>query len=474
MEDKRLSAKETLAAFAAKQIKPSEEALRVFALIKKRNPSLNAYLRTYEAEALAQAAKADTAYAVGKARPLEGLLFGIKDNLLVAGTETTAASKKLAGYIATYTGTAVGKLLAAGGIMVGKANMDEFAMGSSTENSAYGPTRNPVDEACVPGGSSGGSAAAVAAGLCHAALGSDTGGSIRQPAALCGCVGLKPTYGSVSRYGLMAMASSLDIIGPLAARVADARLIYDAIRGADKRDATSHDLKGTKKLLSPGLLKGVKVGVPREYFLPGMDAGVEGRVQEGIKRLKSLGAEIMDVSLPHAEYGLATYYVIMPAEASTNLSRFDGVRFPASEMPSAPTLLDGYLLSRAAFGPEVQRRILIGTYVLSAGYYDAYYRRAQKTRALIMRDFAEAWTKVDVIVSPTSPTVAWELGEKMKDPLSMYLSDIFTISANLAGVPAISLPCGESEGLPVGIQLMAPCDEDLFLLDVAEAFEAGD
>jgi aspartyl-tRNA(Asn)/glutamyl-tRNA(Gln) amidotransferase subunit A len=473
MDEKRFTAKETLAAFRAKELKPSEEATRIFALVKDKNPELNVFLRTYEADALAQAAKADLAYASGNARPLDGLLLGVKDNLLVAGTETTAASKKLAGYIAPYTGTAVGKLLEAGGVIVGKANMDEFAMGSSTENSAYGPTRNPVDEACVPGGSSGGPAAAVAAGFCHAALGSDTGGSIRQPASLCGCVGFKPTYGSVSRYGLMAMASSLDVIGPLAADVADARLIYDAIRGADKRDATSHDLKGTKKLAAEGSLKGIKVGVPREYFLPGMDAGVEGRAQEGIKRLKYLGAEIVDISLPHAEYGLATYYVIMPAEASTNLSRYDGVRFPASEMPGAPTLLDGYLQSRAAFGPEVQRRILIGTYVLSAGYYDAYYRQAQKVRGLLIRDFREAWAKVDVIVSPTSPTVAWELGEKTEDPLSMYLSDIFTVTANLVGVPAISVPCGESDGLPVGIQLMAPADEDLFLLDVAAAFEKG-
>lgn len=466
-----MTAIEVLKAYRAKTLKPSDEAARIFANIKKSNPELNIYLRTYEDQALAQARQADAAYDQGKARPLEGLLIGVKDNLLVAGTETTSASKMLAGYMATYTGTAMQKMLDAGAIMVGKTNMDEFAMGSSTENSAYGPTRNPKDPTCIPGGSSGGSAAAVAAGLCHVALGSDTGGSIRQPASLCGCVGLKPTYGTVSRYGLMAMASSLDVIGPLATDVADARLIYDTIRGGDQRDATSHDLQGTKKLSAPGSLKGVRVGVPKEYFLPGMDAGVEGRVQAGIERLKKLGAEIVDISLPHSEYGLATYYVIMPAEASTNLSRFDGVRYQASQMPGAPSLIEGYVKSRAAFGPEAQRRILIGTYVLSAGYYDAYYRQAEKVRGLIIKDFNDAWNKVDVIVSPTSPTVAWPLGEKVNDPLAMYLSDIFTINTNLVGIPSISVPCGESDSLPVGIQFAAARDEDQFLLDVAEVFE---
>jgi aspartyl-tRNA(Asn)/glutamyl-tRNA(Gln) amidotransferase subunit A len=269
----------------------------------------------------------------------------------------------------------------------------------------------------------------------------------------------------------MAMASSLDVIGPLTNSVADARAVFNAIRGADPKDATSHNIKGTKKLFADGSLKGVKVGVPREYFLPGLDAEVEGCVQSGIAKLKGLGAEIVDISLPNAEHGLAAYYVIMPAEASTNLSRFDGVRYPASQMAKASSLIDGYIRSRAAFGAEVQRRILVGTYVLSAGYYDAYYRQAQKVRGLIVKDFNEAWRKVDIIVSPTSPTIAWPIGEKVNDPLAMYLSDIFTINANLVGIPSISLPCGESDGLPVGLQLAAPRDEDLFLLDVAEAFE---
>ncbi len=461
----------TLAAYRAKTLKPSTVAADLLARLEAENPQLNAYLRTYAPEIAAAAAKADAAYASGTARPLEGIFVGVKDNLLVAGTRTGSASKMLEGYVAPYTGTAVGKLLDAGAIMIGKTNMDEFAMGSSTENSAYGPTKNPKDPSCVPGGSSGGSAAAVAAGLCHVALGSDTGGSIRQPASLCGCVGFKPTYGSVSRYGLMSMASSLDVIGPLANSVADARVVYDTIRGADEHDATSHYIKGAKKLAGDGSLKGVRVGVPREYFLPGLDADVEGCVQKGIAKLKALGAEIVDISLPNAEHGLAAYYVLMPAEVSTNLSRFDGVRYPASQMAGAASLIDGYVKSRAAFGPEPQRRILVGTYVLSAGYYDAYYRQAQKVRGLIVKDFNDAWQKVDIIVSPTSPTVAWPLGEKVDDPLAMYLSDIFTINANLVGIPSISLPCGEADGMPVGIQLAAARDEDLFLLDVAEAFE---
>jgi aspartyl-tRNA(Asn)/glutamyl-tRNA(Gln) amidotransferase subunit A len=473
MSDKEMTISETLAAYRAKTLKPSDVCAAFFARIKADDVEIHAYLRTYENEAMAQALKADEAYAAGSARPLEGIFIGVKDNLLIAGTETTSASKMLEGYVATYTGTAVGKLLAAGAIMLGKTNMDEFAMGSSTENSAYGPTKNPRDTDCVPGGSSGGSAAAVAAGLCHAALGSDTGGSIRQPASLCGCVGFKPTYGSVSRYGLMAMASSLDVIGPLANSVADARVIYGTISGADKKDATSHDIKGDKKLAQPGSLKGVKVGVPKEYFLPGMDAGVEGQIQKGIAKLKELGAEIVDISLPNAECGLATYYVIMPAEVSTNLSRFDGVRYAASQMKGASSLVEGYVRSRSAFGPEPQRRILVGTYVLSAGYYDAYYRQAEKARGLLVKDFNEAWRQVDVIVSPTSPTVAWGIGEKVSDPLSMYLSDVFTINANLVGIPSISVPCGESDGMPVGLQLAAPRDEDMFLLDVAEAFESA-
>jgi aspartyl-tRNA(Asn)/glutamyl-tRNA(Gln) amidotransferase subunit A len=461
---------ETIAAYRSKELKPSEAAGEIFDNIKSKDGEIRAYLRVYEDEVMAKARAADLAYAKGTARPLEGIFAGVKDNMLVDGTITTAASAILADYRATYTGTAVEKIFNAGAIMVGKTNMDEFAMGSSTENSAFQQTRNPHDPSCVPGGSSGGSAAAVAAEMCHFALGSDTGGSIRQPAALCGVTGFKPSYGSVSRYGLMAMASSLDVIGPLGRNVSDCRDVYDILRGADRRDGTSWDLS-SKKILGSAALRGVKVGVPREYFLPGLDTDVENCIQKALNKMKDAGAELVDITLPNTEYGLATYYVIMPAEASTNLSRYDGVRYASSEMPGAATLEEGYVKTRGRFGAEVERRILIGTYVLSAGYYDAYYRQAQKMRGVIIKDFNDAWQKVDCIVSPTTPTVAWKIGAKMDDPLSMYLSDIFTVTANLARIPAISLPCGESDGMPVGMQIFAPVGEDRYLLDVAEAFE---
>jgi aspartyl-tRNA(Asn)/glutamyl-tRNA(Gln) amidotransferase subunit A len=466
----KLNIKETVAAYARKEFKPSEAAAEIFKNIQKKDGEIRAYLRVYENEAMEAAKRADAAYESGTARPLEGIFVGMKDNMLVEGTITTAASSILSDYEAPYTGTAPDKLFSAGAIMVGKTNMDEFAMGSSTETSAYQQTRNPRDLSCVPGGSSGGSAAAVAAGMCQAALGSDTGGSIRQPAALCGVVGFKPSYGSVSRYGLMAMASSLDVIGPLARTVSDARDLYETIRGADRRDGTSWDLD-SKKRLAKDSLKGVKIGVPAEYFLPGLDAGVEAAIQKGLARMKAAGAELVDITLPNTEYGLATYYVIMPAEASTNLSRYDGVRFKSSEMPGARSLEEGYVKTRGRFGAEVQRRILIGTYVLSAGYYDAYYRQAQKMRGMLIKDFNEAWREVDCVVCPTSPTVAWDIGVKTDDPLSMYLSDVFTVTANLARIPAVSVPCGEADDLPVGLQIMAPTGEDRFLLDVAETFE---
>jgi len=461
---------DAIAAYRKRQSTPSESAEALLAYVNDKNPELRAYLHVHDDAVMQAAREADLAYARENARPLEGALIAVKDNLLVSGSVTSAGSNMLARYVAPFTATAVERLTDAGAIVIGKTNLDEFAMGSSTENSAFDATRNPADPTKVPGGSSGGSAAAVAANMCHAALGSDTGGSIRQPAALCGCVGFKPSYGAVSRYGLVAMASSLDVIGPFAANVNDVRTVFDAMRGSDPRDATSWDLTSRKRLGNGGSLRGVRVGVPREYFLPGLDNAVEVTVQEGLARLRALGAELVDISLPHAEYGLATYYVIMPAEASTNLSRYDGIRYGTAET-GAPTLAERYVRSREHFGAEVQRRILIGTYVLSAGYYDAYYRQAQKTRALITRDFTEAWRGVDLIVSPTSPTLAWPVGEKVDDPLSMYLSDIFTVTANLAGIPAISVPCGEVDGLPVGMQLFAPRGEDQFLLDAAESFE---
>jgi aspartyl-tRNA(Asn)/glutamyl-tRNA(Gln) amidotransferase subunit A len=461
---------ETLAAYRSKELRPSEVAAEIFENIRAKDGEIRAYLRVYEDEAMAKARAADEAYDKGTARPLEGIFAGVKDNMLVDGTVTTAASAILSKYRATYTGTAPEKIFNAGAIMVGKTNMDEFAMGSSTETSAYQQTRNPRDLSCVPGGSSGGSAAAAAAEMCHFALGSDTGGSIRQPAALCGVVGFKPSYGSVSRYGLMAMASSLDVIGPIGRSVSDCRDVYEVIRGADRRDGTSWDLT-SKKRLAGRSLAGVRIGVPAEYFLPGLDADVENSVQKALQKMKNAGAELVDINLPNTEYGLATYYVIMPAEASTNLSRYDGVRYESSEMPSAGTLEEGYVKTRGRFGAEVQRRILIGTYVLSAGYYDAYYRQAQKMRGLLIKDFNEAWQKVDCIVSPTSPSVAWKIGAKTDDPLSMYLSDVFTVTANLARIPGISVPCDEVEGMPIGMQIFAPVGEDRYLLDIAEAFE---
>ncbi len=461
---------ETLAAYRDKTLKPSAVAAEIFKIIKTKDGEVGAYLRTYEDEAMLAAKAADKAYENGTARPLEGIFVAIKDNMLVAGTITTSASAILSKYRAPYTGTAVQKLLDAGAIMVGKTNMDEFAMGSSTESSAFQQTRNPRDLSCVPGGSSGGSAAAVAAEMCHVALGSDTGGSIRQPASFCGVTGFKPSYGSVSRYGLMAMASSLDVIGPIGRNVSDCRVIYETICGADGRDGTSWNL-ASKKTLVNGSLQGVKVGVPAEYFLPGLDPEVESCIQKGLKKMKDAGAELVNISLPNTEYGLATYYVIMPAEASTNLSRYDGVRYQTSEMPTASSLEDGYIKTRAHFGTEVQRRILIGTYVLSAGYYDAYYRQAQKMRGMLIKDFNDAWQKVDCIVSPTSPSVAWKIGEKISDPLAMYLSDVFTVTANLARIPGIAVPCGEASGMPVGMQIFAPVGEDRYLLDIAAAFE---
>jgi aspartyl-tRNA(Asn)/glutamyl-tRNA(Gln) amidotransferase subunit A len=322
----------------------------------------------------------------------------------------------------------------------------------------------------VPGGSSGGSAAAVVADLAQAALGSDTGGSIRQPAALCGCVGFKPSYGAVSRYGLISMASSLDVIGPLTRSVADARLLFDVMRGRDERDGTSVEINNPKSE-TRNSLKGIRIGIPQEYFLPGIDSGVEGAVQAAIKQMKSFGATIVPIGLPHTEYGLATYYVIMPAEASSNLSRYDGVRFRASNMAGSGSLDEGYVATRGRFGDEVKRRILIGTYVLSAGYYDAFYRQAQRARGLITRDFEQAFEKVDCLVAPTTPTQAWAIGEKQSDPLEMYLSDIFTVNDNLAGIPAISIPCGASDDLPVGLQLMAARGNDRLLLDIAQYFE---
>jgi aspartyl-tRNA(Asn)/glutamyl-tRNA(Gln) amidotransferase subunit A len=456
----------------AGELSPVQLVDAVNAAIEKTDPQVGGYLsRDYE-RARAAAAKADTSL------PLGGIPIAIKDVINVAGEPCTCASKILQGYTAPYDATVIVKLRAAGAIPFGRTNMDEFAMGSSTENSAIQITRNPHDPERIPGGSSGGSAAVVGAGEALASLGSDTGGSIRQPAALCGCVGLKPSYGRVSRYGLVAFASSLDQIGPFTHTVEDAALVLQAIAGHDPLDSTSLDVPvpDYSAHLNDGV-QGMKLGVPKEYFVDGMDPQVEARVREVIEVYRGLGAEIVEVSLPHTKYAVADYYIIATAEASANLARFDGVRY--GKRAEAPRdLADHYGRTRGeGFGKEVKRRIILGTYVLSSGYYDAYYLRAQKVRTLIRRDFEEAFQKVDGLLSPTSPVPAFKIGERMADPLQMYLADIFTIAANLAGICGISVPCGNAETdgkkLPVGLQIMAPAFEEARLLRIARAYEAA-
>jgi aspartyl-tRNA(Asn)/glutamyl-tRNA(Gln) amidotransferase subunit A len=399
--------------------------------------------------------------------------MGVKDVLCLEGVETTAGSKILAGFKPPYSATTVRRALAAGAVPVGMTNCDEFAMGSSTENSAYGPVRNPWDLSRVPGGSSGGSAAAVAAGQVVFALGSDTGGSIRQPASLVGCVGLKPTYGRTSRYGLIAFASSLDHVGTFTRTVADAATVLEAIAGWDAMDSTTSPapVDSYREALDGGVA-GLTLGVPREYFVEGMEPGVESAVRAAIAQLEGAGARIVEVDMPHTGYGVAVYYIIAPAEASSNLARMDGVRFGLSTS-DARTITEQYLTTRdAGFGKEVKRRIMIGTYALSSGYYDAYYLKAQKVRTLVKRDFDNAFARCDALVCATSPTVAFPLGAKTQDPLAMYLNDVLTIPADLAGVPAISVPCGFSEGLPVGLQVMGPAFREDVVLRVAAAYEA--
>ena len=434
--------------------------------IEKENKGLNSYLEVFSDGVFAEAEKIDDHLKRGdQSLPLSGAFIAVKDNILIRGKTVSASSKILENYKASYDATVIKKLKEAGAVFLGRTNMDEFAMGSSTENSAYGPTKNPYDRERVPGGSSGGSAAAVASGLAVAALGSDTGGSIRQPAAFCGTVGLKPTYGAVSRSGLIAMASSLDQIGPITRTVRDAETIFNIIRGKDILDATSVEYPENKiNKLSP------IIGIPREYGLQegfGMDKDVKDKFYEAVNIFKEHGYNIKDVSLRHTEYALAVYYIIMPAELSSNLARFDGVRYGLSERSA--TLLDTYINSRIkGFGTESKRRIMLGAHVLSAGYYDAYYARAQKVRTLIKKDFENVFREVDVLMTPTTPTPAFKLGEKTGDPLSMYLSDIFTVPANLSGVPAMSMPFGKVERdgkkLPVGIQLISPwfCEQSLF------------
>jgi len=455
-----LTIAETKKLLAEKKITSEELVQAALGRIKKHDHEIGAFLHVAEDDALAEAREFDRRRAAGEElSPLAGIPIAIKNNILVQGRKATAGSKMLENYEAAYDATVVKRLRAAGAIIIGETNMDEFAMGSSTETSAFFPTKNPWNTKKVPGGSSGGSVAAVAAGFVPAALGTDTGGSVRQPAALCGVVGLKPTYGRVSRYGAIAMASSLDQISPCARTVEDVAEIFSVIAGNDDKDATTVEVDAVVPELIPNDVKGLRIGIPKEYFVEGMDPEVKKAVLEAIELLKTNGAEVKEISLPHAEYAIAAYYIIMPCEVSSNLARMDGIRFGHSV--DAENLLATYLKARGeGFGAEVKRRIMLGSFALSKGYSDAYYKKALRVRTLIRQDFDEAFKQVDIIATPTSPTIAWNLGEKFDDPLAMYLSDIYTVSANLAGIPALSLPCGFDEGLPIGLQFMAkPFDE---------------
>lgn len=445
--------------------------------IEETEGRVGAYLSVLADEALRAARAADARLRAGDGgSPLLGVPVAVKDLLCMKGTKTTCASRLLENFEAPYDATAVARLKEAGAVILGKLNMDEFAMGSSCERSAFGPTRNPWNLKAAPGGSSGGSAAAVAARSCAVSLGSDTGGSIRQPAACCGVVGMKPTYGRVSRYGLIAFASSLDQIGPLAGSVRDAAVLLGAVSGHDPRDSTSADepAPDCAEGLEAGV-KGLKIGIPREYFVEGMDPEVEAAVREAMAAFEDMGAELLDISLPHTEYALPVYYILAPAEASSNLARYDGARFGVREEGDSPygALFGMYAASReSGFGEEVKRRVMLGTYALSSGYYDAYYEKAQRVRTLIRRDFQAAFETVDVALSATAPTPAFEIGERLDDPLSMYLSDVLTIPCNLAGLPGISQPCGfTSAGLPIGLQLVGRPFGERTILRAAAAFE---
>jgi aspartyl-tRNA(Asn)/glutamyl-tRNA(Gln) amidotransferase subunit A len=460
------------------------------AAAERDNDALNVWLSIDRAAALVQADAADARLAAARADgtaaltalpPLLGIPVALKDLVSVKGGQCTAGSRILEGYRAPYDAHITERLRDAGAVILGKTNMDEFAMGSSTEHSAFGPTRNPWDLERVPGGSSGGSAAAVAAYHAPLSIGTDTGGSIRQPAALTGIVGLKPTYGRVSRYGIVAFASSLDQIGPFARDVRDAAALLHAIAGRDERDSTSSpipvpdallDLPASDDQAAAGL-RGKRLGLPREYFVAGMEPGVEARVREAVTALESAGASVEPVSLPHTEYGLATYYIVAPAEASANLARYDGIRY-GPRLGDGTDVLAGYLATRGeGFGAEVKRRIMLGTYALSAGYYDAYYLKAQKVRTLIKGDFDALWAQgFDALVAPTSPTVAFRFGARMADPVSMYLSDACTLPANMAGLPGVSIPAGLSEGLPVGLQLIGAPWSEAELFGLARGYEA--
>jgi aspartyl-tRNA(Asn)/glutamyl-tRNA(Gln) amidotransferase subunit A len=470
-----LTIHELAARFRRGDATPTQAAREYLDRIAALDSKVKAYLTVTGEAALARAAEADARFKSGTPRgPLDGVPLGLKDVFCTRGVRTTCGSKILEGFVPPYDATVVARLVRAGAVILGKLNMDEFAMGSSTENSAYFTTRNPWDLSRVPGGSSGGSAAAVAADLAAATLGTDTGGSIRQPAAFCGNVGLKPTYGRVSRFGLIAFASSLDQVGPFAKDVLDAALMLQAVAGHDPMDSTSAAIPVPDYAAElDGGVRGLRIGIPAEYFIEGLDAEVEAAVRAAVETLEGLGAKTESVSLPHTEYGLAAYYLIAPAECSSNLARYDGVKY-GLRVPGARDLIDMYSRTRGAgFGTEVKRRVMLGTYALSAGYYDAYYGKAQKVRTLVQRDFQKAFERVDVIVAPTTPSVAFKMGERA-DPLSMYLNDVFTIPVNLAGLPGLSVPAGFTKsGLPIGLQVIGKAFDEATLLRTAKAYEAA-
>ena len=462
-------------AIAGKEVSARELTAEHYKRIAAKNPELRAFLTLSEERAYAQADKIDAAVAKGEKLPeLAGVPIAVKDTISTRGVRTTCSSRILENFVPPYDATAVSRLEGAGAIILGKTNCDEFAMGSSNENSAFGPVENPAAPGCVPGGSSGGSAAAVAAELAVAALGTDTGGSIRQPGAFCGIPAMMGSYGRVSRYGLIAFASSLDRIGPLARKVADVAAVLKVMAGRDPNDSTSTTAPVEDypaELSKP--VKGMKIGIPKEYFGEGMDPGVRKKIEAGIALLRNIGCEMLDIRMPHTDYAIATYYIIATAEASSNLARYDGVRYGLRK--EADTLVSTYRKTRGAgFGAEVKRRIVLGTYVLSAGYYDAYYLKGQKVRALIAKDFREAFEKVDAIVTPTSPVPPFKLGERTTDPLQMYLADIYTVTGSLAGLPGISVPCGKIDGkMPVGLQIFGPAFAEARVLQLAHAFETA-
>ena len=457
-----------------REISSREITESVFKRISEKEETINAFITETRETALKQADLADNRFRNGKkVPPLNGIPIAIKDNLCTKGIKTTCGSKILANYVPPYDATAVKRVLRSGAVLVGKTNMDEFAMGSSTENSAFGPTRNPVNPERVAGGSSGGSAAAVASGETVLAIGSDTGGSIRLPAAYCGVAGIKPTYGRVSRYGLVSYASSLDQIGALGRSVEDCAMLLNVICGRDTLDTTSADVRKPdfRRSLNKGI-KGIKIGLPKEYFVEGLDLEVKDQIMKALRELEMNGAHVIDISLPHTRYAISCYYLIATAEASSNLARYDGVKYGFRSAHGIPDSIKMYEKTRSeGFGNEVKRRIMLGTYVLSAGYYDAYYLKAQQARALIKEDFDRAFEKVDCMITPVSPCVPFKLGEKIADPLQMYLVDIYTASLNLSGVPGMSINCGMVDGLPVGLQIIGKPFDEKMVLRVGHAYE---